>query len=114
LNADPIDGDSNPGTIDQLLNFKGINSEVTKGRLIPSSNGGKAHNQKEGDKGAPAFDTSFFGKRVDYVLPSKDLETVASGIFWPTEGESLFEQVKNKNASDHLLIWVDVFVGSQN
>ncbi len=110
LNADPIDGDSYPGAIDQLLSHPGVYAEITKGSLIPKSEGGKIHNQRKGDKGDPAFDTSFFGKRVDYVLPSKDLKVTASGVFWPAEGEPLYEQIKDKRASDHLLIWVDVVV----
>ncbi len=114
LNADPVDGDSYPGAIDQLLDAPNIHAEIAKGGLIPKSKGGKAHNQKAGDKGDPAFDTSFFGKRIDYVLPSKDLNVIASGVFWPAEGEALFNQVKNKNASDHLLVWMDLVIGGKD
>ncbi len=113
LNADPVDGDSYPGAIDQLLSYSGIHPEIAKGSLIPSSKGGKAHNQKTGDKGDPAFDTSFFGMRLDYVLPSNDLKVIASGVFWPAEGEALFDQVKDESASDHLPVWVDVVVGGE-
>ncbi len=110
LNADPIDGDSYPGAIDQLLSFQGINAEIAKAGLIPKSNGGKIHNQHKSDKGDPSFDTAFFGKRIDYVLPSKDLKVIASGVFWPAEGEPLFDRVKNKSASDHLMVWADIVV----
>ena len=110
LNADPIDGDSSPGAIDQLLSHDGINEATSKGNLIPSSKGGENHNQKPDDKGDPAFDTAFFGKRIDYVLPSNDLKVIDSGIFWPAKGEPLFDRVKDKKASDHLLVWVDVVV----
>lgn len=114
LNADPVDGDSYPGAIDQLLNFDAIHPEIAKGSLIPKSNGGKAHDQKVGDKGDPTFDTSFFGMRLDYVLPSNNLSVVASGVFWPIEGEPLFDQVKDEKASDHLPVWVDVVVGEKH
>ncbi|MFT5383913.1 MAG: endonuclease/exonuclease/phosphatase family metal-dependent hydrolase, partial [Saprospiraceae bacterium] len=67
LNADPIDGDSYPGAINQLLEYPGINTEVTTGSHIPQSNGGKLYNRSKGDKGDPAFDSAFFGKRIDYV-----------------------------------------------
>lgn len=110
LNADPIDGDSPTGAIDQLLKSPLVNPSPTTGSLIPKSNGGKAHNQKKGDKGDPAYDTSFFGKRIDYVIPSKTMSVINSGVFWPTEEEVLYDQVKDKGASDHLLIWVDVEV----
>ncbi len=110
LNADPLDGDSPTGTIDQLLQSPLVNPMPTTGSLIPKSNGGKAHNQKKGDKGDPAYDTSFFGKRIDYVIPSKTIKVISSGVFWPAEGEPLYDLVKEKKASDHLLIWVDVNV----
>ena len=110
LNADPIDGDSPSGAIDQLLSHPNVNNKVTIGNLIPSSNGGKVHNKSIKDKGDPAFDTSFFGKRVDYVIPSNDIKVITSGVLWPTDGEPLYEQVKNKSASDHLLVWVDIVV----
>lgn len=108
LNADPIDGDSAPGAINQLLNSELVNPATAMGTMIPSSKGGKLHNQKKEDKGDPAFDSAFFGKRIDYVLLSKRLQAVDSGVFWPTEEEKLYEAVKEKNASDHLLVWVDL------
>lgn len=110
LNADPLDGDSYPGAINQLLNCPALNAEAATGNMIPKSNGGKAHNKRTGDHGDSSFDTSFFGLRVDYVLPSKNLEVIRSGVFWPAESEPLFEQVTRGNASDHLPVWVDVVV----
>ncbi len=108
LNADPIDGDSYSGAIDQLLSDVEVNAAVANGNLIPRSKGGKAHNKSKNDKGDPAHDTAFFGKRTDYVVPSKDLEVITSGVFWPVSGESLYDQVRDKKASDHLLVWVDI------
>ena len=108
LNADPVDGDSYPRAINQLLEDPKVNPSVVQGEWIPRSNGGLAHNQAVGDKGDPGYDTSFFGKRIDYVLPSKDLKVKNSGVFWPAEGESLHEQVKDKRASDHLMVWVEI------
>lgn len=48
------------------------------------------------------------GVRVDYVLPSVDLEVVGGGVFWPDpvddpEGAALAE-----TASDHRLVWIDI------
>ena len=108
LNADPIDGDSAPGAINQLLDDPQINQSFSNGALVPKSNGGKIYNHRKNDKGDPAFDTAFFGSRIDYVLPSKDLKGIASGVFWPAEGEALYNVVKNKKASDHLLVWATV------
>jgi len=108
LNADPIDGDSAPGAVSQLLDDPKINQVVSNGDLIPKSNGGKIYNRRKDDKADPAFDTAFFGARIDYVLPSKNLPATDSGVFWPAEGEDLYDIVKNKKASDHLLVWVTV------
>lgn len=110
LNADPLDGDSYNGAINQLLNSQTINQEVSNGKWIPFSKGGENYNKKPTDKGNPGHDTAFFGARIDYVLPSKDLKVNGSGVFWPAVGEDLHEIVKGKGASDHLLVWVDLLV----
>ncbi len=108
LNADPNDGDSFNNAITQLLNHPRVNQQVSNGNLIPSSTGGAEHNQGSGDIGDPSFDTSFFGLRIDYVLPSTDLEAIDSGVFWPASTEEHNELIKDKAASDHLLVWVDL------
>ncbi|MEM1320002.1 MAG: endonuclease/exonuclease/phosphatase family protein [Bacteroidota bacterium] len=108
LNADPYDGDSASGAIQQLLEHPAVHPAAASGDMVPRSKGGKTYNRRQGDKGDPAFDTAFFGRRIDYVLPSQDLEVLDSGVFWPAEGEGLYEQVKDKRASDHLLVWVDI------
>lgn len=108
LNADPIDGDSAPNAIGQLLNHPSVNPDAATGKFTPTSSGGKSNNQRPGDKADPKYDTAFFGARIDYVLPSKDLPVYGSGVFWPAPGEPLYDQVKNKKASDHLLVWVDL------
>jgi len=77
---------------------------VTFGEHTPSSVGGQAHNQQSGDTGEPQYDTSFFGLRVDYTLPSANLVVSDSGVFWPDPTDT---QVYLTSASDHLLVWVD-------
>lgn len=108
LNADPIDGDSADDAILQLLNHTKVNQAVTFGEHTPKSNGGAAHNQQGGDDADPAFDTSFFGLRTDYVLPSATLNVSDSGVFWPASGEDFASLVANEAASDHLMVWVDL------
>jgi 3-phytase len=108
LNADPVDGDSYLGAINQLLEHPKVQREITMGAKIPTSKGGHLHNQSKNDIGDPAHDTSFFGKRIDYVIPSKGVKVINSGVFWPAPGEALYEQVKDKAASDHLLVWADL------
>ena len=124
-NADPFDGDSVNNAINQLLNNPNINTAMT-----PSSEGGVDASERQGNineqhQGDPAFDTADFNDnapgnlRVDYVLPSKNLEITNSGVFWPEEGEPLFDLVGNFDpnvpptgfpSSDHRLVYTDVNV----
>ena len=111
LNADPLDGASQDRAVRQLLDHPLIQSEPA-----PTSRGGleasrlrAGPNQKH--RGSPAHDTSDFGQtgnlRVDYVLPSRSLRVVRSGVFWPSSKEAGHDLV---GASDHRLVWADVLV----
>jgi endonuclease/exonuclease/phosphatase family metal-dependent hydrolase len=44
--------------------------------------------------------------RVDYVLPSADLQVMGSGVVWPAADAPL--RVAAEQASRHRLVWVDV------
>lgn len=110
LNADPFDGDSANDAILQLLNHEKVNQVVCFGDNMPASAGGEEHNQQNGDTGNPAHDTSFFGLRIDYALPSATLDVLASGVFWPSSEEEYYYLVENEGSSDHLLVWVDLVV----
>ena len=111
LNADPHDGDSRPGAITQLLSAPWIDASC-----IPSSDGALEAARDQGgvnatQSGNPAADTADFNDRytgnlrLDYVLPSANLEVVACGVFWPAEGQPDDDLV---TASDHRLVWVDL------
>ena len=111
MNADPTDGDSVPGAIQQLLEHPLINVSVT-----PQSDGGAAAAAAQGganstQTGDPRFDTADFNDeapgnlRVDYVLPSAGLKIVDAGVFWPLDDEPGAAFI---DASDHRLVWVDV------
>ena len=114
-NADPRDGDSVNGAIDQLLDHRRINTTVT-----PASEGGVEQAFLQGGvnlehRGDPAFDTADFSDppgnlRVDYVLPSRSLRIDDAGVFWPTSDDPLFRLVGTYPfpTSDHRLVWVDV------
>lgn len=116
-NSDPLDGDSIPGSIQQLLEHPRINTKQT-----PTSTGGiwaAATQNAINDLhlSDPAEDTADFGEppgnlRADYVLPSKQLRIVDSAVFWPAEGEQFFELTGTFPfpSSDHRLVWVDVMV----
>ncbi|MFO1002754.1 MAG: endonuclease/exonuclease/phosphatase family protein [Planctomycetaceae bacterium] len=110
-NADPNDGASYQIAINQLLKHPRINSNVT-----PSSIGGSEAAKAQGGKnsehhGDHAHDTADFNDRgvgnlrADYVLPSKNLNPVAAGIFWPPATDPAS---KLADCSDHRLVWVDL------
>ena len=53
--------------------------------------------------------------RLDYVLPSADLDVISSGVFWPEKDHPLRQLVLDDNGrekptagSDHRLVWVDI------
>jgi len=109
LNSDPVDGDSVPGTMDQLLKHSRVNATFT-----PSSAGAKIATKQKSDPqaaghGDPAHDTSNFGDfqnlRIDYALPSRGLTILNDGVFWPAPGEPGSEAV---TATDHRPVWIDI------
>jgi len=128
-NADPFDGDSVPGAIQQLLEHPLVNTKVTS-----SSEGAVEQAALQGDAntlhiGDPAFDTADFADaygpppdfggapgnlRADYVLPRKNLRIIDAAVFWPTTDDPLFGLVGTYPfpSSDHRLVWVDVWVPS--
>ncbi|MBB6430072.1 endonuclease/exonuclease/phosphatase family protein [Algisphaera agarilytica] len=113
LNADPNDGESIPGAIDQLLD----NRRFTDPQ--PRSRGGVEKALADGGINAehqtdPALDTADWGDqpprgsgnlRVDYVLPTHDWTVVDAGVFWPAPDETGHGWI---DASDHRLVWVDL------
>ncbi len=124
-NADPLDGDSTGGAIDQLLGNSRIQDPM------PISDGGPEAAALQGQSndthlGDPATDTADFADgapgnlRVDYVLPSRNLRVADAGVFWPTADDPLsrltgafdFGQFQRDGigypTSDHRLVWVDV------
>jgi hypothetical protein len=113
-NADPLDGDSVNGAINQLLDHHRINS-----RFIPSSEGGAGAAALQGKtnlthRGDPKHDTADFSEppgnvRVDYVLPSKNIPVTAGAVFWPTTSDPLYRLTGNWPfpSSDHRLVWID-------
>lgn len=114
LNADPYDGDSTEDPIDRwLLRHPRVNATV-----VPSSHGAEAAAARDGGVNAthtgPArHDTADFpdanggpgNLRVDYVLPSRTLDVVDAGVFWPAPDEPGAALV---GCSDHRLVWLDV------
>ncbi|MDJ0844634.1 MAG: phytase, partial [Crocosphaera sp.] len=117
-NADPFDGDSVNNAINQLLDNPYVNTSVT-----PASEGGTDATNRQGNinnshLGDPKFDTADFNDnnsgnlRVDYVLPSQNLEITEAGVFWPSAEDSLFDLVGDFPfpSSDHRLVYTDIKV----
>ncbi|HEX6755294.1 MAG TPA: endonuclease/exonuclease/phosphatase family protein [Mycobacteriales bacterium] len=114
-NADPYDGDSTAGAIQQLLDHPLVNTSVT-----PSSEGAVEQAALQGGVNlthrTPArYDTADFAEppgnlRADYVLPRKSLRIVQAAVFWPTTDDPLFRLVGvfPFPTSDHKLVWIDL------
>ena len=117
LNADPNDGQSIPGAIQQLRGHP---------RMVdpqPRSRGAVAKALADGGINAehgtdPALDAADWGDqpprgsgnlRVDYVLPTREWTVVDAGVFWPMPDEPGHEWI---DASDHRLVWVDLTLNS--
>ena len=122
-NSDPLDGDSIPGAIQQLLDHPLVNASNP-----PTSPGGPEQAALQGranltHRTNPAFDTADFADgapgnlRADYVLPERSMRIAHSFVFWPLMSDPLFPLVglfsglPNGNgfpSSDHRLVAVDV------
>ncbi|MEJ7833020.1 MAG: endonuclease/exonuclease/phosphatase family protein [Nocardioides sp.] len=117
-NSDPIDGDSVDGAIQQLIDDPRIEDP------LPSSPGGVEAAAQQGGanashQGDPRYDTADFNDnpapgnlRADYVLPSRGLEVLDAGVFWPVPSNPLSRLTGEFPfpSSDHRSVWVDLLV----
>jgi hypothetical protein len=117
-NSDPLDGDSIPGSIQQLIDNPRVNTQVTPesaGAVEASALQGGANLAHLSD---PRFDTADFSDtapgnlRADYVLPSRNLRILDAAVFWPPLDDPLSALTGTFPfpSSDHRLVWVDVSV----
>jgi hypothetical protein len=117
-NSDPLDGDSIPGAIQQLLDHRRIDA-----RFVPSSEGAVEQSALQGGANLthlsdPQFDTADFADsapgnlRADYVLPSRTLDVDDGGVFWPLSTDPLFRLIGvfPFPTSDHKPVWLDIEV----
>ncbi len=123
-NSDPLDGDSIPGSIQQLIEHPLVNAKVT-----PTSDGGPYWAEAQDalndvHESDPSFDTADFcdtpaappcagpgNLRADYVLPRKNLPIVSAGVFWPDGDDPLLYLTGTGfpvPSSDHRAVWVDL------
>lgn len=115
-NLDPLDGDGRGEAIRELLAHPLVQDTAphSKGAVEATQIQGGANALHKSD---PATDTADWrdesgpgNMRVDYVLPSTDLQVVASGVFWPEtdHSDAALLGVGDTIASRHHLVWVDV------
>ena len=116
-NSDPLDGDSIPGAIQQLLEHREIDATFT-----PESGGAVEQNALQmganlTHRSDPRFDTADFADvpgpgnlRADYVLPSRKLEVVGGAVFWPRTDEPFYELIGvfPFPTSDHKPVYIDI------
>ncbi|WP_241005969.1 endonuclease/exonuclease/phosphatase family protein, partial [Aeromonas media] len=121
LNADPQAGDGDLSAIQDLHNHVLVNQAVTNGALIPVSQGGPEclasqpdQCKRNNNRPTPERITSSSGLQLDHLIPSANLNAVASGVFWPASLEPGYHLVYDAKlgiakgvSSDHRLVWVD-------
>lgn len=110
LNADPQDGDGVHAAISALINHPALQDPK------PTSEGGKSA-ANPSHKTDPALDTADWNDtrgpgnlRVDYALPTKDIDVIDAGVFWPAPDDPLYELLGSGKSlsSDHRLVWVEI------
>ncbi len=117
-NSDPLDGDSVPGAIQQLIEHPRIIDPLpdSAGAVEAARLQGGANTTHRSD---PRYDTADFADfpapgnlRADYVLPSKQLRPLNAGVFWPVRADPLSRLTGEFPfpTSDHRLVWVDLRV----
>jgi hypothetical protein len=130
-NSDPLDGDSIPGSIQQLIEHPLVHVSKTPasaGAVEAAALQGGANALQGGANAShrsdPRFDTADFADtapgnlHADYVLPSKNMKILDSAVFWPVQSDPLFRLTSSTSRSggrsaaspppDHRLVWVDV------
>lgn len=131
-NSDPKDGDSVPGSIQQLLNHPLVNTSKTPASLGGPEAAALQGGANAGHQSDPKYDTADFADgapgnlRADYVLPSKNIQIKDSAVFWPLRSDPLFRltgefilpasanpwlAVGGFPTSDHRMVWVDTKLG---
>ena len=109
-NLDPVDGDGLSAAMRDVLG-----GDIWQDPQPRSAGGARAADP--GQSGDPALDTADWpfpdgpgNLRVSYVLPSRAWRVLASGVFWPAQGESGADILgpDGMAAGPHRLVWVDI------
>ena len=110
LNSDPNDGDSRRQAIAGLIGHERVQDpqQRSEGAVAASARDGGANASHTGDPGldtADFSDRSVGNLRIDFALPSANLEVADAGVFWPSQADPL---ARLATVSDHHLVWVDL------
>ena len=109
-NLDPADGDGRNEAMTELLAHPRLQDPAPRSRgAATAARKGQQNARHQGD---PALDTVDWpddpgpgNMRVDYVLPSSDLEVMDAGVWWPEDPQQADVAAK---ASRHRLVWVQI------
>ncbi len=103
LNADP---ESDQARYDGR---RAINALLERPELIDTGRVLVSSGARAAEAGR-ASSTAVFsgGMRIDYLLPSRDLEVADGGVFWPDAAEDPTGAALAEAASDHRLLWLDL------
>ncbi|WP_052669527.1 endonuclease/exonuclease/phosphatase family protein [Nitriliruptor alkaliphilus] len=115
LNADPCDGDSVPGAIQQVLDHPLVQDP------LQASAGAVEQTESQGGINLehcnpPQHDTADFSPRVgnlrvDYALPRTGMQVTGGEVFWPTTDWEHFDRLIGTfpfPGTDHRMVHVDV------
>ncbi|MCZ6699913.1 MAG: endonuclease/exonuclease/phosphatase family protein, partial [Planctomycetota bacterium] len=125
LNADPDDGESRPGAVQQLLDSDrilvnypegdGRDTDGTPPDLTSYNTTGRHFLRNTLKNGIGDTSPGGFQLQLDYLLPSKTMRLgrtddgrPACGVFWSRLGTPEWEL--QRAASDHHFVWTDVIV----
>jgi hypothetical protein len=100
---DAIDGEGRPEALRQLLAHPLLQDPAPRG----------THGRVDaGQLGDAALDTALYeglgGLRVEYILPSRDIQVQGAGVIWPPDTDP--QATTLAAASRHRPVWVDISV----
>ncbi len=116
-NLDPVDGDGLPDALTTLLADPRLQDPRPRsaGAVAAAEAQGGASADHRGD---PALDTADWDDdpggpgnlRVDYVLPSAEIDVLDAGIFWPAPSDPAAALLGEgeARASRHHMVWADL------
>ncbi|UJF18520.1 endonuclease/exonuclease/phosphatase family protein [Vibrio sp. SS-MA-C1-2] len=119
LNSDPYNGESYNNTIKSLIDHHNVNTQASNGTLTPSSQGGLEEDY-QGNENVNLENNTLtpWATRVDFNIPSSDLNVTETGVYWPAAGEPgrllmndsrIGSNGTGKDiSSDHRMVWVNI------